>query len=128
MSRFKDLRLNRGFTQGKLAKELGTSQQTISRIEYKDELIPTDILMRASKYFNVSVDYILGLSDERHNDTCEERLNHHLAAYEDIIMEYAALKPEYQEAVKRVIRTFSEVQEDIVQISESSQENEYSNT
>ena len=95
MSRFKDLRLNRGFTQGKLAKELGTSQQTISRIEYKDELVPTDILIRASKYFNVSVDYILGLSDEKHNHTCEQRLYRHLEEYEDMVMEYAALKPEY---------------------------------
>lgn len=128
MSRFKDLRLNRGFTQGKLAKELGTSQQTISRIEYKDELVPTDILIRASKYFNVSVDYILGLSDEKHNHTCEQRLYRHLEEYEDMVMEYAALKPEYQEAVKRVIRTFSEAQDDVVPISEGLQENEYLDT
>ena len=78
MSRLKDLRLGRGFTQGKLAKELGTSQQTISRIEFKDELVPTDILIKASKYFNVSVDYLLGLSDDKHNQVCEDRMYHYL--------------------------------------------------
>ena len=63
MSRFKDLRLARGLTQGRLAKELGTSQQTISRIEFKDEMVPTDILIKLSVFHNVSVDYILGLTD-----------------------------------------------------------------
>lgn len=111
MSRFKDLRINRGFTQGKLAKELGTSQQTISRIEYKDEMVPTDILIKASKYFNVSVDYILGLSDDKHNQVCEKRMNNYLAQYEDLMMEYAALKPEYRAAVKSVVRTLTEAQE-----------------
>lgn len=111
MSRFKDLRINRGFTQGKLAKELGTSQQTISRIEYNDEMVPTDILIKASKYFNVSVDYILGLSDDKHNQVCESRMNNYLAQYEDMMMEYAALKPEYRAAVKGVIRTLKEAQE-----------------
>ena len=111
MSRFKDLRLNRGFTQGKLAKELGTSQQTISRIEFKDEMVTTDILIKASKYFNVSVDYILGLSDEKHNQVCEDRMYQHLAEHEDLMLEYAALKPEYRAAVKSVVRTLTDAQE-----------------
>lgn len=111
MSRLKDLRVKRGFTQGKMAKELGTSQQTISRIEVKDELVPTDILIKASKYFNVSVDYLLGLTEEKHNQQCEERMYDYIREYEDVMMEYAALKPEYQEAVKNVVRTFTEAQE-----------------
>ncbi len=111
MSRLKDLRLGRGYTQGKLAKELGTSQQTISRIEYKDELVPTDILIKASKYFNVSVDYILGLTDEKHNQLCEDRMNHYIAQHEDVLLEYAALKEEYRDAVKSVVRTLTEAQD-----------------
>lgn len=111
MSRLKDLRLSRGYTQGKLAKELSTSQQTISRIEYKDEMVPTDILIKASKYFNVSVDYLLGLTEDRHNQTTEERMSKYLAEHEDLLLEYVALKPEYREAVKSVVRTLSEAQE-----------------
>lgn len=118
MSRFKDLRLNRGFTQGKLAKELGTSQQTISRIEFKDEMVPTDILIKASKYFNVSVDYILGLSDDKHNQVCEERMYKKLAEHEDLLLEYDALKPEYRAAVKSVVRTLSEAQNEETQTDE----------
>ncbi len=111
MSRFKDLRLARGLTQSKLAIDLGTSQQTISRIEAKDELVPTDILIKASKYYNVSVDYILGLTDEKHNQVCENRMQQYLIEYENILLEYADLKPEYRNAVKSVIRTLSTAQE-----------------
>lgn len=111
MSRFKDLRLARGLTQGRLAKELGTSQQTISRIEFKDEMVPTDILIKASKYYNVSVDYILGLTEERHNKVCQERLEQHLVEHENLMLEYAALKPEYRAVVKSIVRTLTELQE-----------------
>lgn len=111
MSRFKDLRLARGLTQGRLAKELGTSQQTISRIEFKDEMVPTDILIKASKYYNVSVDFILGLTEERHNQVCQERLQQHLLEHENMMLEYAALKPEYQTVVKSVVRTLTDLQE-----------------
>lgn len=111
MSRFKDLRLERGLTQGRLAKELGTSQQTISRIEFKDEMVPTDILMKASKYYNVSVDYILGLTEEKHNNVCQERLHQHLVQHESMMLEYAALKPEYRAVVKNIVRTLTEIQE-----------------
>lgn len=122
MSRLKDLRLSRGFTQGKLAKELSTSQQTISRIEYKDEMVPTDILIKASKYFNVSVDYLLGLSDEKHNQACEDRMNKYLAEHEDLMLEYVALKPEYRDAVKSVVRTLSEAQAAMEENAENSEE------
>lgn len=111
MSRFKDLRIARGLTQSKLARELDTSQQTISRIEFKDELVPTDILIKASKFYNVSVDYILGLTDEKHNQLCEDRMNQYLAEHENLLLEYAALKTEYRDAVKSVVRTLTEAQE-----------------
>jgi len=112
MSRLKDLRLSRNFTQAKMAIELNTSQQTISRIEYKDEMIPTDILIKASKYFNVSADYILGLTNEKHNQVTEERLYRYFKEYEGFMMEYSALKPEYQEAVKGVVRTLYDAQQE----------------
>lgn len=90
--------------------ELGTSQQTISRIEYKDELVPTDILIRASQYFHVSADYLLGLTEEKYNRNCEEWLNKCVMEYEEILIEYVSLRPEYREIVKSVVKTLSDIQ------------------
>ena len=74
-------------------------------------MLPTDILIKASKYYNVSVDYILGLTEERHNDVCQERLQQHLLQYENMMLEYAALKPEYRAVVSNVVRTLTEIQD-----------------
>ena len=42
---------------------LNISQSTYSRYENGNLDIPTEILISLSKYYNVSVDYILGLKD-----------------------------------------------------------------
>lgn len=110
MTRLRELRLSRGFTQDRMARELGTSQQTISRIELENELVPTDILIRASEYFHVSVDYLLGLTDERNNRDCRQRLGRYMMEYEDLLMGYVDLNPGYKEVIKGVIKNLSEVQ------------------
>lgn len=61
--RIRDLREDRDLTQKELAKELNCSQQVYSNYELGQRDIPTDILIKLSLFYKVSVDYILGLSD-----------------------------------------------------------------
>jgi transcriptional regulator with XRE-family HTH domain len=61
--RIRDLREDHDLTQKQLAKELNCSQQVYSNYELGQRDIPTDILIKLSNYFKVSVDYILGISD-----------------------------------------------------------------
>ena len=61
--RIRDLREDSDKTQAELAKALNCSQQVYSNYELGQRDIPTDILIKISKYYNVSVDYILGISD-----------------------------------------------------------------
>ena len=61
--RIRDLREDRDLTQKQLAKELNFSQQVYSNYELGQRDIPTDILIRLSMFYKVSVDYILGISD-----------------------------------------------------------------
>ncbi len=61
--RIRDLREDKDLTQKKIAKVLNCSQQVYSNYELGQRDIPTDILIKLSKIYNVSVDYILGLSD-----------------------------------------------------------------
>ena len=61
--RIRDLREDRDLTQKQIAKELKCSQQVYSNYELGQRDIPTDILIKLSDFYDVSVDYILGISD-----------------------------------------------------------------
>ena len=61
--RIRDLREDNDFTQKQLATELKCSQQVYSNYELGQRDIPTDILIKLSNFYNVSADYILGLSN-----------------------------------------------------------------
>lgn len=61
--RIRDLREDHDLTQKKMAAYLNCSQQVYSNYELGQRDIPTDTLIRLSKFYDVSVDYILGLTD-----------------------------------------------------------------
>ena len=59
------LRRERNMTQEAAAKELGISQNSYQRYE-TDEREPTaPILVRMAQFYGVSLDYLVGLRDER---------------------------------------------------------------
>ena len=60
--RIRDLREDRDMTQKQVASKLNCSQQVYSNYELGQRDIPTDILIKLSALYNVSVDYILGIS------------------------------------------------------------------
>ncbi len=63
--RIRDLREDSDLTQKELAKVLNCSQQVYSNYELGQRDIPTDVLIKLSAFYKVSVDYILGISDSR---------------------------------------------------------------
>ena len=64
----KKLRLARGISQVELAAALGVTKQSVSNWE-NDNILPSiDMLMKLSKYFSVSTDYLLGLVTEKSLD------------------------------------------------------------
>lgn len=62
--RIRDLREDRDLTQKELSRALNCSQQVYSNYELGQRDIPTDILIKLSAFYEVSVDYILGISDD----------------------------------------------------------------
>ncbi len=62
--RIRDLREDTDLNQTEFAKVLGMSQTGYSKYETGENDIPTSILIKMAKYYNTSIDYILGITDE----------------------------------------------------------------
>ncbi len=62
--RIRDLRIDRGLTQADIGKLLHVSQNTYSQYEIGEIRYPLDAVITLAKYYNVSVDYLVGLTDE----------------------------------------------------------------
>ena len=62
--RIKDLREDHDKFQKDIAQLLGISQQYYSEYEKGNRTIPINHLITLAKYYNTSIDYIVGLSDK----------------------------------------------------------------
>ena len=60
--RIRGLREDRDLKQRQIAEYLNCSQQVYSNYELGQRDIPTDVLIRLSRLYDVSIDYILGLT------------------------------------------------------------------
>lgn len=59
-TRIRDLREDHDLLQRQLAEYLSCSQRVYSNYELGQRDIPTDILIKLSSFYNVSIDYLLG--------------------------------------------------------------------
>ena len=64
--RMRDLREDNDKYQKDVAQLLGISQQYYSEYEKGNRTIPINHLITLAKYYHTSIDYIVGLSDERY--------------------------------------------------------------
>ena len=60
--KIRDLREDHDLKQREIAQYLNCSQRTYSNYELGQRDIPTDVLIKLSEYYDVSVDYLLGLT------------------------------------------------------------------
>lgn len=67
--KLKELRKARGMSQLKLALELNTSQNTISRYETGEREPGIKELIRIADYFDVSLDYLLERTENPHTNS-----------------------------------------------------------
>lgn len=63
--RIRDLREDADLTQRQISVILNCSQQVYSNYELGQRDIPTAVLIGLAKFYDVSTDYILGLTDEK---------------------------------------------------------------
>ena len=63
-AQFKKVRLEKGLTQKQVAAALGITEQAYQRYEYGKTVPSALVLLALADYFNVSLDYLVGRSDD----------------------------------------------------------------
>ncbi len=61
--RLRDLREDRDMNQTQVAKMLRMSQTGYSKYETGENDIPTAVLIKLARFYNTSIDYLLGETD-----------------------------------------------------------------
>lgn len=103
-SRIKQLREKRGLIQERLAAELGITQQMLSKYERDVTFIKVDVLKKIAEYFNVTTDYLLGVSDVKRDLQGQMKLNETLDEYYDLIEVYKELDSYDQEMIWSIMQ------------------------
>ena len=110
-NRIKSLREKRGLIQELLATELGITQQMLSKYERDSSIIKVDVLKKLAGYFNVTTDYLLGLSDVTRDLTGQIRINETIDEYYDLIEVYKKLDKYDQEMIWTMIQAVRKIAE-----------------
>ena len=110
-NRIKRLREKRGLIQELLAAELGITQQMLSKYERDSSIIKVDVLKKLAVFFNVTTDYLLGLSDVKRDLTGQIRINETIDEYYDLIEVYKKLDKYDQELVWMIIQNVRKIAE-----------------
>ena len=63
-NRLKDLREDHDYTQQQVADAIGITQRKYSYIETGVQQLTTEVLVPLARFYGVSVDYLLGETDE----------------------------------------------------------------
>lgn len=64
-NRIKELRKSHNMSQEALGSVIHTSQHAVSKMELNSCAISVDLLIKMAQYYNVTTNYILGLSETK---------------------------------------------------------------
>ena len=62
--RIRDLREDKGLNQTQIARILSMSQTGYSKYETGENDIPTQVLIKLARFYNTSIDYLLGETND----------------------------------------------------------------
>lgn len=89
-NRIKELRLEKGLSQRKLAEETGISQQSLSFYEKGDRNPKIETWQKLADYFDVPMDYLQGSMsylNYKKSEEARDRASYHIDKIEKIVIE-----------------------------------------
>jgi len=111
-NRMRELRKNFNLHQEALGATLGTTQQAISRMETASYDIPSDLLIKMAELFNVTTDYILGISDVKREQSGQMRMDLEMDKYYDIVLRFQRLDDINRKTFKVILERLEQAQQE----------------
>ena len=109
-NRIRELRKSHNMSQEALGAVINTTQQAVSKMEKDICFISTDLLISMAEYFNVTTDYILGLSDIKRDLIGQFRMNQEMDQCYDIVLRYRNLSDINQKTLRCVLKRLEQAQ------------------
>ncbi|MBS6195390.1 MAG: helix-turn-helix transcriptional regulator [Clostridiales bacterium] len=109
-TRIKELREQKKMTQLTLAVKIGCSQNTISKIEKGEGDPRGSLLIEMAELFGVSIDYMLGFSEQKLTVERKTRLTHLAETSQEYMEKYAKLSEESRKTVDAVVDRMLEIE------------------
>lgn len=106
----RELRKSHNMSQEALGAVINTTQQAVSKMEKDICFISTDLLISMAEYFNVTTDYILGLSDIKRDLSGQFRMNQEMDQCYDIVLRYRNLSDINQKTLRCVLKRLEQAQ------------------
>lgn len=105
----KSLRVEADLTQSQLAQKLGIGQSTIVGYERGDREPTASNLMKYASYFNVSMDFLTGRTDDFGSFIGQSDDSYHLSPEErKLVEDYRGLAKPLKELLQDMIRSWQE--------------------
>ena len=102
----RELRRSHNMSQEALGTIINTTQQAVSKMEKDTCAISTDLLISMARYFNVTTDYILGLSDIKRDLSGQIRMNQEMDQCYDIVLPLQQPDGHEQKTLRCLLETF----------------------
>lgn len=109
-NRIRELHKSHNMSQEALGAVINTTQQAVSKMEKDICFISTDLLISMAEYFNVTTDYILGLSDIKRDLSGQFRMNQEMDQCYDIVLRYRNLSDINQKTLRCVLKRLEQAQ------------------
>lgn len=111
-NRIRELRKSLNMSQEALAEIIHTTQQAVSRMENHAYDIPSELLIKMSEHFNVTTDYILGISDTKRDYNGQYRMNQEMDKCYDIVLRYQNLSETNQKTLRCILDRLEQAQKE----------------
>ena len=107
LENLKALRIEMGISQSKLGEEIGVTQQAVNKYENHNIEPGIYTLKLLADFFDTSIDYLVGYSDERNPRSGGEAMSIS-AREENLIKAFRKLNRKQRESIEYVIANYLE--------------------